>query len=268
MRWHLKANHPIETNRWVWTLQNAITIAKDNIKRETLTANVEVPRHQQQSNWQQQMKQILNMNTAMNQRKRHRLRIPGRKKHKRISSLSSFESGDESTGELSRSSTFKNNLKDIKEGSRLTGISTTQGAPFELLSTRKTSHEDQYSYQETDNENFDYDIDDYDAGDYDSETEASVDIDQLNDSIATTRRSLQVELTSLLELMKSLQDDKLLSNDDAKVNEICVIGGNTIKGIHDLMAKYDISVDARYGKLKNLDRQLEVNALWKDQYVN
>ena len=69
MRWHLKANHPIETNRWVWTLQNAITIAKDNIKRETLTANVEVPRHQQQSNWQQQMKQILNMNTAMNQRK-------------------------------------------------------------------------------------------------------------------------------------------------------------------------------------------------------
>ena len=23
----------IETNRWVWTLQNAITIAKDNIKR-------------------------------------------------------------------------------------------------------------------------------------------------------------------------------------------------------------------------------------------
>ena len=59
----------IETNRWVWTLQNAITIAKDNIKRETLTANVEVPRHQQQSNWQQQMKQILNMNTAMNQRK-------------------------------------------------------------------------------------------------------------------------------------------------------------------------------------------------------
>ncbi len=50
--------------------------------------------------------------------------------------------------------------------------------------------------------------------------------------------------------MKSLQDDKLLSNDDAKVNEICVIGGNTIKGIHDLMAKYDISVDARYGKLK------------------
>ena len=30
------------------------------------------------------------------------------------------------------------------------------------------------------------------------------------------------------------------------------------------MAKYDISVDARYGKLKkNLDRQLEVNALWE-----
>lgn len=265
LRWHLKANHPIETNRWVWTLQNAITIAKDNIKKRNLNGerrSTPSPATIELATTNETDTQHEHSNEP--EKKRHRLRIPGRKKHKRISSLSSFESGDESTGELSRSSTFKNNLKDIKEGSRLTGISTTQGAPFELLSTRKTSHEDQYSYQETDNENFDYDIDDYDAGDYDSETEASVDIDQLNDSIATTRRSLQVELTSLLELMKSLQDDKLLSNDDAKVNEICVIGGNTIKGIHDLMAKYDISVDARYGKLKkNLDRQLEVNALWE-----
>ncbi len=90
-------------------------------------------------------------------------------------------------------------MSDIKEGSRLTEyFNHSKVLHFELLSTRKTSHEDQYSYQETDNENFDYDIDDYDAGDYDSETEASVDIDQLNDSIATTRRSLQVELTSLL----------------------------------------------------------------------
>ncbi|AQZ17616.1 OSH2 (YDL019C) and SWH1 (YAR042W) [Zygosaccharomyces parabailii] len=29
IRWHLKANHPIETNRWVWAIQGAIRYAKD-----------------------------------------------------------------------------------------------------------------------------------------------------------------------------------------------------------------------------------------------
>lgn len=29
VRWHLKGNHPIETNRWVWAIQGAIRFAKD-----------------------------------------------------------------------------------------------------------------------------------------------------------------------------------------------------------------------------------------------
>lgn len=29
IRWHLKANHPIETNRWVWAIQGAIRFSKD-----------------------------------------------------------------------------------------------------------------------------------------------------------------------------------------------------------------------------------------------
>ncbi|KAL3230228.1 Uncharacterized protein RNJ44_01591 [Nakaseomyces bracarensis] len=29
IRWHLKGNHPIETNRWVWAIQGAIRFAKD-----------------------------------------------------------------------------------------------------------------------------------------------------------------------------------------------------------------------------------------------
>lgn len=35
-KWHLKANHYIETNRWVWFLQNAITAAKDSQKEKAL----------------------------------------------------------------------------------------------------------------------------------------------------------------------------------------------------------------------------------------
>ncbi|GAV51663.1 hypothetical protein ZYGR_0AF01340 [Zygosaccharomyces rouxii] len=40
IRWHLKANHPIETNRWVWAIQGAIRFAKD---RELLMRSGAVP---------------------------------------------------------------------------------------------------------------------------------------------------------------------------------------------------------------------------------
>ncbi|GAV46638.1 hypothetical protein ZYGR_0A02310 [Zygosaccharomyces rouxii] len=40
IRWHLKANHPIETNRWVWAIQGAIRFAKD---RELLMKSGTVP---------------------------------------------------------------------------------------------------------------------------------------------------------------------------------------------------------------------------------
>lgn len=40
IRWHLKANHPIETNRWVWAIQGAIRFSKD---REMVTKGGTVP---------------------------------------------------------------------------------------------------------------------------------------------------------------------------------------------------------------------------------
>ncbi|ODV86022.1 hypothetical protein CANARDRAFT_17296 [[Candida] arabinofermentans NRRL YB-2248] len=43
LKWHLKANHVIETNRWVWALQNAIRYAKD------------IEKQQQQQQQQQQL---------------------------------------------------------------------------------------------------------------------------------------------------------------------------------------------------------------------
>lgn len=46
VRWHLKGNHPIETNRWVWSLQGAIRFSKDkekafeeSLKRESQEQN-------------------------------------------------------------------------------------------------------------------------------------------------------------------------------------------------------------------------------------
>jgi len=43
VRWHLKGNHPIETNRWVWSLQGAIKFAKDKERaaKQRLSQDVE-----------------------------------------------------------------------------------------------------------------------------------------------------------------------------------------------------------------------------------
>lgn len=40
IRWHLKANHPIETNRWVWAIQGAIRFSKD---REMMAKSGNIP---------------------------------------------------------------------------------------------------------------------------------------------------------------------------------------------------------------------------------
>lgn len=40
IRWHLKGNHPIETNKWVWAIQSAIRFAKD---REIMVKNGHTP---------------------------------------------------------------------------------------------------------------------------------------------------------------------------------------------------------------------------------
>lgn len=71
-------------------------IAKDNIKKRNLNG-------ERRSTPSPATIELVTTNETDTQhehsnepeKKRHRLRIPGRKKHKRISSLSSFESGDE-----------------------------------------------------------------------------------------------------------------------------------------------------------------------------
>lgn len=285
LRWHLKANHPIETNRWVWTLQNAITIAKDNIKKRNRAAAVktgQLPAAPTQTTMASTSSPLSPVNNGsadlqdendavvVEKKKRH-LRIPGRKKHKRSASQSSTESFDEPVSDLSRSSTFKSSLKEINEGSTLTGIETPH-PQLPVPSTRnRFSGEEQHSGyqdqdQDPDHENFDLELEDYDAGDYESDAESSIDLSQLDDQIATTRRALQVELSSLLELFEKFREASSSSEDaGSKDAEVCVVGGNTIKAIHELVLKYNTSVDIRYDKLKkNLDRQLEVNALWEN----
>ncbi|CAI5757426.1 unnamed protein product [Candida verbasci] len=202
LKWHLKANHPIETNRWIWQLQNAITIAKDNIKKKNkdgTNSDFDEP--------------------AIVEKHHHRIRIPRRNKKKSDSATSS------ELNEISRS------------GTGFTGIGNSSRFSFD---------NDQYT---TDLDNWEYESE----SDNDSD-ETNVNLDSINDAICTQRRSIEVELTSLIELFKSTN----LSS------EYCETGLVTLNSISELFSSYNSHINTRDTILKkNLDRQFEINKLWE-----
>ena len=104
-------------------------------------------------------------------------------------------------------------MKEINEGSTLTGIETPHPQlPVPSTRNRFIGEEQHSGYQDQDqdpdHENFYLELEDYDAGDYESDAESSIDLSQLDDQIATTRRALQVELSSLLELFEKFREDR------------------------------------------------------------
>lgn len=244
IRWHLKANHPIETNRWVWTLQNAITIAKDNIKKKRVV-----------SNESQTEPEPLSARNSMDEpegKRRLRNLIPGRRKHKRNTSQTSLNSnGSDADDVVSNSSNFRKligspNLVKIKENKFL-----------EVNHIRSSMDED---YTDFDYENFDLDNV---SGDYSSDSESimrsheSAD-DVLPDQISTVRKTVDIELSGLIDLFKQVSSIK-----ESNV-EVYQTGLNTLKSIHELFKKYDSLVQVNDKRvLKKLERQLEVNRLWE-----
>lgn len=265
IRWHLKANHPIETNRWVWTLQNAITLAKDNIKKKRAALNPPPApaRNSVEDNAQGGVSRSNSRTSTDDGEKKHRrlLRLPGRRSsHKRSASLGSQYSSDNedeappsnppsrTASNASRNVSGANtspNLSKIKEGESL--------SPNDVA----INETDNNSYE---TENYDYDVE---GGDFDSDSESfqrtgDDDID-LGDQVSTVKRSLDVEIASLLDLFK------LAAGSSGEENpEVYTVGLKTLTGIQDLFGKFNYLVVTRDQKLMNkLDRQTEVNKLWE-----
>lgn len=253
IRWHLKANHPIETNRWVWNLQNAITFAKDNIKRknkqvspDSTTEDLKPPSSPNPRS---------STEGEQSERKIHLLGL--RRKHKRTGSHASLTSQeDEISNPPSRSNTFKKsldnpNLEKIKENA--------------TLQPSTSSTYDQGSMLDTDVENFDYDLDDIEGydDDYDSESESLTRESkrkELSNEISTVKGSLDVGIKSLLDLFNNV----LQSPEDLNP-EICKVGFNTLSVIQESFNKYNGLISNRdLHNNKALERQLEVNKLWEN----
>lgn len=249
IKWHLRANHPIETNRWVWTLQNAITIAKDNMKRHGPGASLE--------------EESVSARSSVDdpERKHHRLHIPGRggsRKHKRNSSQASLASAasDESKEGLSRSNTFG---KESGNSTVLPNLSKIKEKKPLIIEP-----EDQLSFMDTDAENFDRDeFDDDDDSDVSTFNRGSEEqVGASTNELSTIKRALAIEVSGLIDLF-GLYNPTQATESNVK-EEIYGVGLKSIKTIQDLIEKYYSKLLAKEAKLvKQLERQLQVNKLWE-----
>lgn len=243
IRWHLKANHPIETNRWVWTLQNAITLAKDRLKtRQSDVLNVDT---NEPSSPIVATKQSFEDDVGQ---KRY-LKNLGRRKHKRTGSsvsVNTVGSGieDEATPNLSRNSTIR---KDH--------------VPQPV--NAKVNIAENQSIEVTDNENFDYDLNDIQEGDFDSDSESFTRSHNdiiIRDELSTIRGSLDIEIASILDLFSNV-----IKTSESFDTEIFNVGLNTLKTIQGLFAQYnDLLQHKDANTAKKFERQLEVNKLWEN----
>lgn len=256
MRWHLKANHPIETNRWVWTLQNAITIAKDNIKkRNRAVLASDPPRKSTESQSSVNSKETTDS-------KRHRFHL--RRKHRRNESQNSVNSvGSESFAHegLTRENTFGTttappNLGKIPETS----------ADHTSVATSPLDSESSFTRDGSAGDNVDYDLDEEgyesDAGSYNEDGKDAT--SSINGQIYTVKRSLDVEVASLLDLFTQVSKS-IPADAGGNEGEICKVGFHTLSVIQDLLGKYSTLILAKEGKMsRKLERQLEVNKLWEN----
>ncbi|CUM67545.1 uncharacterized protein PRCAT00005245001 [Priceomyces carsonii] len=252
IRWHLKANHPIETNRWVWTLQNAVTIAKDNIKKHSPIATESSEK---------------NFRAEEVEQKRRHLHIPGRRKHKRTPSLLSISSAENedslSLGSgVSRSSTLSKKVPGNIQSPNLGEIEEGKFAPNDS----KVS--DHNSIGDSDIENFDHDMDDIeDGGTSDEDGDSTNNRVLLADQVSTAKNSLQVEINSLLDLFSQVAKAKAAgdSSNTSVEHETFTTTQQTLKGIQDLFEKYTDLVQTQDERnSRKLERQLEVNTLWEN----
>lgn len=269
IRWHLKANHPVETNRWVWTLQNAITISKDNMKKA---------RHDEKPSTTNQLSVPSSPIEASNRTsfddqnsstsRRILQKIPGRRssKHKRNSSQSSILSTGSTEGNIN----FEKQTTPVPVGVAGEPLSLSQHNLNRITESNSSSTTaDHQSTLESDIENFDYDSQD----DYESEEEdvdsyepgsenSNLVFENLRNQVSTLKGSLEVGISSLLELFEKIEQDGNNSNDP---NEIYKVARSTLKTIHESFNNYNSLVESRDTKLiRRLDRQLEINRLWEN----
>ncbi|WPK24964.1 hypothetical protein PUMCH_002263 [Australozyma saopauloensis] len=253
IKWHLKANHPMETNRWVWTLQNAITAAKDRIKRSNSQSNVSRKSLDVSKASRRDDTSALEEEKGEKEKRSRLLSVPGRRRLHRKSasqvSVSSFTNSDAEDNHSIASidtSPIHNKVKNLSKINETGANAANSRVSFDLIPG---------------GEDFDFDLDESIMSDSDSVGETKDD-DITQENIQAICRSVLFEIESLRDLFKVLGSSKL---DENEVQETERIGSETFNNVKAMIEKYLRLAQARDARLlKQIERQKEVNKLWEN----
>lgn len=237
IRWHLKGNHPIETNRWVWAIQGAIRYAKD--RNKGLVPPPAVPKfdtHDNQSTQQQTLQMRLPVDDHMS--------IAAED----MNDLASIKTGrtEHSVGKIG--------MEHDDAGNKLSLIETEQISK-DKFENEVEIDEDEEEEDEDENNRM-----------YDIATNNGVDVQltygPYSQKLHILRRSIAIELSSLNEL---LQDSSLRESNPSSeiINEIIDTMNKSIGTMNVNFEKLNNFTEKRDKRLINmLRKQYDVNNVW------
>lgn len=235
IRWHLKGNHPIETNRWVWAIQGAIRYAKD--KNKGLIPSNVIPNFSNSNN---------EVNLSMKLPTNDHISITGEDLND-VTSIKTTKTGVSST--VTPKFDKETEIPTISENTN------TQDFDQEKFESEIEIDEDEEEEDEDENNRM-----------YDIATTNGVDVKltygPYSQKLHILKRSIGIELTSLDEL---LSDESLRSSNQSPdvVSEIIDTVNKSIQTMVTNFERLNDFTDKRDKRLINiLKKQYDVNNVW------
>lgn len=237
VRWHLKGNHPVETNRWVWAVQGAIRFAKDrerimrsggHANEQTFPSSFSLKPHDPKHRLNAPSVSSLHSSNSRRQRTHNA--------HPSIGSISSFSSGE---GEMNENLTTRGKEYVTRVKSGRSSLDTSRGTSGE------TKSDSFRSGQAPDDDEANSEQDELPAADEDEfgdEEDLKVEYGPYHQEVAMIQRSITIELSSLTELLDDRTPD---------ASEIDMIK-KSLRSLSDNFGLYSSMTSARDKKLIKL----------------
>ncbi|CEP60020.1 OSBP family protein LALA0_S01e01200g [Lachancea lanzarotensis] len=247
VRWHLKGNHPVETNRWVWAVQGAIRFAKD--RERTIRNNGSNEPHgaarpepkMKETSHHLRTPSANSLHSSTNRRQR------AHQSQRSINSISSMSSGE---AELNENLTNRGReyVTKVKSGRPSLDAYANDEDNKSAISKPIRDLADGKDDVESDQEYFRDEV----TEDFEDE-DVKIEYGPQYQEVSMIQRSITIELSSLTELLENKTPDA------DEINMIRKSLGSLSKNFES----YSTLSSVRDRKLlKLLQKQHDVNQLW------
>ncbi|ANZ73365.1 BA75_01564T0 [Komagataella pastoris] len=280
-KWHLKANHYIETNRWVWALQNAIRYAKDIEKKRKLLEKESSSKSSAVSRARESFDSSRNSHTYNINSKNAMGHFRTNSAASSVSNSSYFDNEPDSApvSEVSRKPSKRlekssQGLPDIAETHPLnTDKNLTVADSVSMDSSRKatvnaSNQSFASDYEDENSELVHGELEEYDAEAEDVENSSDIGegyqdqfkaLSLYSSELKVLQNNLTMELSTFKDLLNSLPKEYTFAE----------ISSNSVLNIERIFQKYTKLVALRTEKLtRTLERQIKISSLWEKEIQN